>query len=244
MKLNIFRSKIDICVKLWLLSQSANTNPNPKISSTRILLAKWRWLPGYPTKAKHFREFHVNLLGQGQNNWGYWQEQWKIATVIVAALCTFDDPGWKQAQHCQFAACLLARSNHTLDGRCTAVHLLVATKDLYSSWFFSPKSWSWFLHPHPRNLDENLVPNVSFFRINSMISRLRDQYFLLWWVASKASWDNQLQQVALAARIIGTLQCVLRQRQGVNQRPDYTEILTRFFIRILTEILVRYLRER
>ena len=29
-KLNIFRSKIDICVKFWLPRQSTNPNPNPK----------------------------------------------------------------------------------------------------------------------------------------------------------------------------------------------------------------------
>ena len=29
-KLNIFRSKIDICVKFWLPRQSTNPNPNPQ----------------------------------------------------------------------------------------------------------------------------------------------------------------------------------------------------------------------
>ena len=35
-KLNIFRSKIDICVKFWLPRQSTNPNPNPKYLENQI----------------------------------------------------------------------------------------------------------------------------------------------------------------------------------------------------------------
>ena len=35
-KLNIFRSKIDICVKFWLPRQSTNPNPNLKYLENQI----------------------------------------------------------------------------------------------------------------------------------------------------------------------------------------------------------------
>ena len=35
-KLNIWRSKIDICVKFWLPRQNANPNPNPKYLKNQI----------------------------------------------------------------------------------------------------------------------------------------------------------------------------------------------------------------
>ena len=35
-KLNIFRSKMDICVKFWLPRQSTNPNPNPKYLENTI----------------------------------------------------------------------------------------------------------------------------------------------------------------------------------------------------------------
>ena len=35
-KLNIFRSKIDICVKFWLPRQNPNPNPNPKYLKNQI----------------------------------------------------------------------------------------------------------------------------------------------------------------------------------------------------------------
>ena len=72
-KLNIFRSKFDICVKFWLPDRAQTLTLTQNISRTRFFLGKRRRFGGYLATISQHKKFHEIPTGGGREKMSYLQ---------------------------------------------------------------------------------------------------------------------------------------------------------------------------